>query len=65
MKKKDISRIYNYWDRWWERCSLTSRCFLYAKGIDLENLPEADRLRRMIDKEFPGHRTFKRAGFDV
>jgi hypothetical protein len=27
-------------------------------------LVEAERLRRMIDKEFPGHRTFKRPGFD-
>lgn len=27
-------------------------------------LVEADRLRRMIDKKFPGHCTFKRPGFD-
>src|SRR6185436_16298933 len=25
-----ISGIYNYCDRWCERCPLTSRCFLYA-----------------------------------
>src|SRR5437870_480905 len=25
-----ISGIYNYCDRWCERCSFTSRCFLYA-----------------------------------
>lgn len=25
-----ISGIYNYCDRWCERCALTSRCFLYA-----------------------------------
>src|SRR5262245_58416083 len=25
-----ISGIYNYCDRWCERCAFTSRCFLYA-----------------------------------
>ena len=25
-----ISGIYNYCDRWCERCQFTSRCFLYA-----------------------------------
>ena len=25
-----ISRVYNYCDRWCERCSLTSRCLVYA-----------------------------------
>ena len=25
-----ISGVYNYCDRWCERCPLTSRCFVYA-----------------------------------
>lgn len=30
-KKKYISGIYNYCDRWCERCSMTDRCYLYAQ----------------------------------
>ncbi|MBU4310334.1 hypothetical protein L6386_06915 [bacterium] len=39
--KKFISGIYNYCDRWCERCSLTSKCFLYAK--DQKRLAEHRR----------------------
>src|SRR5215475_1723060 len=38
-----ISGIYNYCDRWCERCAFTSRCFLYAtekSDPDLDD-PEA------------------------
>lgn len=30
-KKKYIAGIYNYCDRWCERCSMTDRCFLYSQ----------------------------------
>lgn len=30
-KRKYISGIYNYCDRWCERCPMTHRCFLYAQ----------------------------------
>ena len=41
LAKKYIPRIYNYCDRWCERCSLTSKCFLYAK--DQKKLEEHRR----------------------
>jgi len=39
--KRYIPGIYNYCDRWCERCSLTSKCFLYAK--DQKRLEEHRR----------------------
>ena len=66
-----ISGIYNYCDRWCERCPLTSRCFLYATeqaDADLADpeteLGQATRKYAMavenwfkteFDKEFPRH----------
>lgn len=47
---KALQRIYE-WDE-----------DLQASALNL--LVEAERLRRGIDKEFPGHREFKRPGFD-
>ncbi len=49
--------------------SLVALQKVYQWNEDLQDealtlLVEADRLRRMIDKEFPGHRSFKRPGFD-
>src|SRR5881296_567309 len=36
-----ISGIYNYCDRWCERCPFTSRCMLYAMEEDDRDDPEA------------------------
>src|SRR5262247_2208794 len=37
-----ISGIYNYCDRWCERCPLSSRCLLYAtEQEDEDNSPES------------------------
>src|SRR5881628_160634 len=37
-----ISGIYNYCDRWCERCPLSSRCLLYAtEQEDDDNSPES------------------------
>src|ERR1051325_4664020 len=36
-----ISGVYNYCDRWCERCPLSSRCLLYAtEQADDDNSPE-------------------------
>lgn len=41
-----ISGIYNYCDRWCERCPLTSRCLVYAtEQEDLDNSPESNDIR--------------------
>ena len=39
-----ISGIYNYCDRWCERCTLRSRCFSFAMDPDLrtEDSPRTD-----------------------
>src|SRR5207248_4359063 len=42
-----ISGIYNYCDRWCERCPLTSRCLLYAT----EKAGEDDPAARDIQNE--------------
>ena len=76
---KNIPGIYNYCDRWCERCSFTDKCSNYAisdeqfKGVDL-NLEKEDeifkiliqleRLRNATEIEFPNARTFIRPGFD-
>ena len=39
-----ISGIYNYCDRWCERCPLTSRCLVYATEQD-EDSPETHDIR--------------------
>ena len=39
-----ISGIYNYCDRWCERCPLTSRCLVYATEIDDEHSAETHDL---------------------
>ena len=36
-----ISGIYNYCDRWCERCHMTARCFLYATSPKLDEDPNA------------------------
>lgn len=38
-----ISGIYNYCDRWCERCSFSSRCFLYASETADADLDAPDR----------------------
>ena len=38
-----ISGIYNYCDRWCERCPLSSRCLLYASELEDENDPPESR----------------------
>jgi hypothetical protein len=46
-----ISGIYNYCDRWCERCSMTSSCLLFAlENADARNSPEFfDRLESRLD----------------
>lgn len=39
-----ISGIYNYCDRWCERCPLTSRCLVYATEKDDDDLSPTDDL---------------------
>jgi len=36
-----ISGIYNYCDRWCERCPLTSRCLVYATEQEDNDSPES------------------------
>jgi hypothetical protein len=40
-----ISGIYNYCDRWCERCPLTSRCLVYATEQEDDDSPESRDLR--------------------
>ena len=40
-----ISGIYNYCDRWCERCPLTSRCLVYATEQEDNDSPETRDLR--------------------
>src|SRR5436305_14251897 len=41
-----ISGIYNYCDRWCERCPLTSRCLVFAtEQVDQRDAPESHDLR--------------------
>ena len=40
-----ISGIYNYCDRWCERCPLTSRCLVYATEQEEDNSPENHDIR--------------------
>lgn len=61
MNKKDILKmaedprfipgIYNYCDRWCERCPFTMRCMLYAMD--------------QTEQSFPNARNFIRPGFDT
>jgi cytochrome P450 len=40
-----ISGIYNYCDRWCERCPLTSRCLVYATEQEDDDSPQSRDLR--------------------
>src|ERR671925_73973 len=40
-----IPGIYNYCDRWCERCPLTSRCLVYATEQDDNVSPESQDIR--------------------
>jgi hypothetical protein len=40
-----ISGIYNYCDRWCERCPLTSRCLVYAAEQEDNDSPESHDIR--------------------
>ncbi len=40
-----ISGIYNYCDRWCERCPLTSRCLVYATEQEDNDLPQSHDVR--------------------
>jgi len=41
-----ISGIYNYCDRWCERCPLTSRCLVFAtEQVDQHDAPESHDIR--------------------
>ena len=43
-----ISGIYNYCDRWCERCPLTSRCLVYATEQEDNDSPESHDLRNEV-----------------
>ncbi len=43
-----ISGIYNYCDRWCERCPLTSRCLVYATEQEDDNSPQNNDLRNEV-----------------
>lgn len=43
-----ISGIYNYCDRWCERCPLTSRCLVYATEQEDDNSPWSNDLRNEV-----------------
>ncbi|HEU4795840.1 MAG TPA: hypothetical protein VFT02_09435, partial [Pyrinomonadaceae bacterium] len=41
-----ISGIYNYCDRWCERCPLTTRCLVYAtEQVNHQESPESQDIR--------------------
>ena len=45
-----ISGIYNYCDRWCERCPLTSRCLVYATEQEEEvGSPESHDIRMIFE----------------
>ena len=53
MDKNDIPGIYNYCDRWCERCTFTSRCLTYKFGkIMDENLDDKIELNQLFWKFF-------------
>ena len=63
-----IPGIYNYCDRWCERCAFTSRCSNYALAEEhsiLAILVYLQRLRRSTEEHFPAARSFVRPGFDT
>ena len=43
-----ISGIYNYCDRWCERCPLTSRCLVYATEQEDDYSPQSNDLRNEV-----------------
>ena len=43
-----ISGIYNYCDRWCERCPLTSRCLVYATEQEDDNTFQSNDLRNEV-----------------
>src|SRR5262245_59438678 len=45
-----ISGIYNYCDRWCERCPFTSRCLVYAQ--ELEDADEPPECRDITNEAF-------------
>ncbi len=54
-----ISGIYNYCDRWCERCPLTSRCLVYATEQEDNDSPESRDIRNEVilaktQCDFPG-----------
>jgi hypothetical protein len=70
-----ISGIYNYCDRWCERCPLTSRCLVYATEQEDNDSPESHDLRnevfwQKLGANFPETRELiiewaNEAGFDL
>lgn len=62
-----IAGIYNYCDRWCERCPFTARCMNCAMQEEdsiLDILVHLERLRKAIEKAFSDARAFQRPGFD-
>ncbi|MCU0913470.1 MAG: hypothetical protein MUC88_02770 [Planctomycetes bacterium] len=60
-----ISGIYNYCDRWCERCAFTARCLNYAMGQEVE--AEISRARDSESEAFRDnlHETFENARDEV
>jgi hypothetical protein len=71
-----ISGIYNYCDRWCERCPLTSRCLVYAtEQVDHHHSPESHDMRNeafwrrltsvLVDTQQMINEWAKEAGIDL
>ena len=55
-KENFIDSIYNYCDRWCERCEYTDRCRLYSMEIERKEEPGYDETNIELAKEI--HRSF-------
>src|SRR3989304_6916675 len=45
-RHENISGIYNYWDRWCEKCSYTNRCLLFKREAEMQ-------IRHILKEEKP------------
>ncbi len=68
-KKKHIPGIYNYCDRWCEKCSFTSQCLLFSNESKIatfeilnDRLPEADEI---MDELFESEEDDEEDKFDL
>ncbi len=49
-EKKYISGVYNYCDRWCERCPLSDRCFSYQKELESDLDTEATTPEDLVSR---------------